>query len=78
VLTKSIKEARSTFSQLIDQVQKGETVGITRHGRQAAVLVSAHTATSTLPSLRNFRDKIKSTNRGLSDTVLQLRDEARF
>ncbi|MFU8781176.1 MAG: type II toxin-antitoxin system Phd/YefM family antitoxin, partial [Kiritimatiellia bacterium] len=44
VLTKSIKEARSTFSQLIDQVQKGETVGITRHGRQAAVLVSAHTA----------------------------------
>ena len=78
MLTKSIKEARSAFSQLIDQVQKGETVGITRHGRQAAFLVSANTAPSKLPSLRSFREKIKSTHPGLSDTVLRLRNEERY
>lgn len=78
MLTISIKEARSTFSHLIDQVQRGETVGITRHGKQAACLVSANASTVKLPSLQRFRARIKSANRPLSETVIRVRDEERF
>ena len=78
MLTKSVKEARAAFSQLIDQVQKGETVGITRHGKRAALLVSADATSSKLPCLRRFREKIKSTGPTLSHTVVRLRREERF
>ncbi len=78
MLTKSIKEARSTFSALIDRVQDGETISITRHGKQAAYIVPAKTAGTKLPSLRQFRAKIKSTPSPLSETVVSSRDEARF
>ena len=78
MLTISIKEARSTFSQLIDQAQRGETIEITRHGKQAARLVSANVSTAKLPSLQRFRARIKSVNTPLSETVIRGRDEDRF
>lgn len=78
MLTKSIKEARSTFSALIDRVQSGETISITRHGKQAAYIVPSKTAGTKLPSLKQFRARIKSAQSPLSDTVVRSRDEARF
>jgi prevent-host-death family protein len=36
----SVTEAKARFSTLLDRVEKGETVIITRHGRTAARLVS--------------------------------------
>ncbi len=78
MLTKSIKEARSTFSALIDRVQNGETISITRHGKQAACLVPSTMAGTKLPSLGQFRAKIKSASSPLSNTVIRSRDEARF
>jgi prevent-host-death family protein len=78
MLTRSIKEARSTFSALIERVQNGETISITRHGKQAACLVPSTTAGTKLPSLRAFRAKIASAKSPLSHTVLRSRAEARF
>ncbi len=78
MLTRSVKEARSTFSALIECVQKGETVCITRHGKQAACLVAANPGGATLPSLREFRAKITSAKSPLSSTVIHTRAEARF
>lgn len=78
MLTRSIKEARSTFSALIERVQNGETICITRHGKQAACLVAAKAEGAALPSLRAFRAKIASAKSPLSQTVLRSRAEARF
>jgi prevent-host-death family protein len=78
MLTKSIKEARSTFSTLIDRVQNGETISITRHGKQAAYLVPVKVVGAELPSLQHFRARLNSAKTPLSDTVIDLRDEARF
>lgn len=39
-------EAKTHFSQLLDQVQRGEEIIITRHGEPVAKLVSAHAVTS--------------------------------
>ncbi len=78
MITRSIKEARSTFSALIDRVQSGETIEITRHGKQAAYLVPAKVAGASLPSLRQFREKIVSAKSPLSNTVIRSRNEARF
>ncbi|MGH8283074.1 MAG: type II toxin-antitoxin system Phd/YefM family antitoxin, partial [Gammaproteobacteria bacterium] len=38
-------EAKTHFSQLLDQVQRGEEIIITRYGEPVAKLVSAHAVT---------------------------------
>jgi prevent-host-death family protein len=40
----SVKDAKASFSDVIDQAADGEFVTITRHGRPAAVLVSVEAA----------------------------------
>ncbi|WP_298135447.1 type II toxin-antitoxin system Phd/YefM family antitoxin [Acidiferrobacter sp.] len=50
-----IKEARQHLPDLIDQVEAGEEILITRQGKAVAKLVSAPTAAKQLPSLEEFR-----------------------
>ncbi|KQV43677.1 MULTISPECIES: type II toxin-antitoxin system Phd/YefM family antitoxin [unclassified Rhizobium] len=40
----SLKDAKATFSHVIDKAAAGEFVTITRHGRAAAVIVSVDAA----------------------------------
>ena len=42
--TISLKDAKASFSHVVDQAAAGEFVTITRHGRPAAVLVSPSVA----------------------------------
>jgi prevent-host-death family protein len=42
--TISLKDAKASFSQVVDQAAAGAFVTITRHGRPAAVLVSPDAA----------------------------------
>jgi prevent-host-death family protein len=42
--TISLKDAKASFSTVVDQAAEGEFVTITRHGRPAAVLVSVSAA----------------------------------
>lgn len=44
-----IREAKAKFSELIDAVEKGDQVTITRHGEPAAVLVSLEDAKRLQP-----------------------------
>ena len=44
----SLRDAKAGMSGLIDEVTKGETVTITRHGKPAAVLVSVEAAETLL------------------------------
>ncbi len=50
-----IKQARQNLPDLIDQVEAGEEILITRQGKAVAKLVSAPTTVKQLPSLEEFR-----------------------
>ena len=72
-----MKEARSRFSDLISQVEKGEEVVITRRGKAVARLVPYAAAERRLPSLKEFRASIRIAGDPLSKTVVQNRNEER-
>ena len=58
-------EAKTHLSQLLDRVERGETIAITRHGEPAALLVPAGPAVVRLSheeivsGLRELRGRVK-------------------
>ena len=50
-----IKEARQNLPGLIDQVEAGEEIMITRQGKAVAKLIPAPVIQRKLPSLKDFR-----------------------
>lgn len=48
----SLKDAKSTFSSVVDQAAAGEFVTITRHGKPAAVVVSLEAAEAARAAMR--------------------------
>lgn len=78
MLEVNFKKARSSLSALLNKVERGEKIMITRHGKKIAILVSPEKQEIKLPSLMNFRAKIKIKGDCLSKTISDLRDEERF
>lgn len=76
--TIGVKEARACFGTLIDRVAQGETVVITRHGKQSARLCPPAAQSKRLPKLGPFRAGIVAPKKGLSESVIALRREERF
>ncbi len=74
----NIKEARACLGQLVDKAERGETVVITRYGKQSARLVPILAHARGLPSLRAFRDGIAVPKIGLAETVIASRLEERL
>jgi len=72
----SVKDARSQLSRLLDRIEQGEVVIITRRGKKVAKLVSPKER-QRLPSLKDLRDSIAVKGRPLSQTVIDARDEER-
>jgi len=72
-----VHEAKNKLSELLDRVEAGETIGLTRPGRQVAVLAQVHqqqsSAIQCIARIRQLR--VGSRLRGVS--VRQLRDEGR-
>lgn len=58
-------EAKTHFSQLLDQVEAGETVTITRHGEPVAKLVPAKRAAGK-KSVKALIEEIRATRKGTS------------
>ncbi|MBM7044833.1 type II toxin-antitoxin system Phd/YefM family antitoxin [Rhizobium lusitanum] len=56
--TISLKDAKMSFSRVVDQAAAGEFVTITRHGRAAAVLVSVGAAEAARKVLRKDRPSL--------------------
>lgn len=56
--TISLKDAKMSFSHVVDQAAAGEFVTITRHGRAAAVLVSVGAAEAARKALRKDRPSL--------------------
>jgi len=77
VISVGIYEAKNKLSELLDRVEAGETIAVTRHGKQVAMLTpvkqSTMSAKRAVAMLRSSRKGCRLN--GL--TVKQLRDEGR-
>jgi prevent-host-death family protein len=77
MLEVNVKEARSKLSSLLDRVERGEEIIISRRGKKVALLVSPEKK-NTLPSLKEFRASISTTGKPLSNTVIDMRQEESY
>jgi prevent-host-death family protein len=73
-----VKEARSCFSSLLDQVEKGKEVVIRRRGKEVARMIPPPGQEKHLPSLKDFRAGISVNGESLSRTVIRDRREERY
>ena len=79
----NIREARQKLSDLVDAAEQGQSVLITRHGKQVARLEPAGPAEGApLPDLSAFRESIRRAAGGkgapLSKVVREARKQARY
>ena len=78
-LTINLKEARKRLSSLVDAAERGESVAITRRGKEVARLVPAAAVNrARLPHLSAFRSSIKIKGKRLSRVVIGMRAEQRY
>lgn len=70
-------EAKNRLSELLDRVEAGETIAITRHGKQVALLTPlVQDRPSTRQAIKRLRELQKGSRlNGLS--IRRLRDEGR-
>lgn len=72
----SISEARKCLGELVHEAECGQTVSITRRGKEVARIVPAdESPLKPLPNLSHFRASIKMKGRTLSQTVIDMRSE---
>lgn len=75
----NIREARRHLSDLVDAAERGESVVITRRGRQVARIDPVGPAKGRiLPDLSDFRRSVKVKGKPLSKAVIDRRKEARY
>ena len=74
----NLKEARKRLSELVGAAEQGESVIITRRGRQVARLCPVEEKPlRALPDLSAFRAEISSKGKSLTDELLAQRREER-
>jgi len=74
----SIKDARTRFSRILQDAEKGSPTEITKYGKPVARIVPIPSAPKRLPSLKDFRDSQEPPGESLSDTLLKMREEERY
>ncbi len=77
-----VLEARMHFGKLLDRVERGERVAVTREGRHVATIIPAHMqpgeATLAVERILDRRERIRREGGGLSiSSILAARDEGR-
>ena len=76
MLTVTVVEAKAHLSELLDKVEGGQEVVITRHGRPVAQLSAVVKPKKPIPSLAEFRKRLPRLKKPMSDTLREMRDEA--
>ena len=77
--TVSLSDARRRLSDLVRAAEHGESVTITRRGKEVARIVPAQRAPAAgLPDLSDFRASIEAEGKSLSQTVIDMRAEERY
>jgi prevent-host-death family protein len=74
----NVKEARSNLSSILDRVEKGEEIILTRRGKRVARISNLDNKPAPLKSLKQLRNKIRVKGKSLSQTVTDQRDEERY
>ena len=78
MLEVNVKEARSNLSSILDKVEQGEEIVITRRGKRVARITNLDENPVPLKSLKKFREQIKIKGKSLSQTVITQREEERY
>ena len=76
----SVREARENLNRLLQKVEQGAKIVITRTGRLSVhlrLIKKTGMESRTLPSLKQWRDVIVVRG-GLSETVIEKRNEERY
>lgn len=73
----NVKELRTKLRLIIQQVEAGEEVKITRRGKEVARLVPPRHAPKQFPDLTEFRASIHLKGASPLTTLLELREEER-
>jgi prevent-host-death family protein len=76
-----VLEAKNRFSELLDRVEQGEQVTITRHGRPVATLAGVQNARPSKAEIEAILDRVRRLRETLPPTswedLKRLRDEDR-
>lgn len=71
----NVKEARQRFKELLDRVERGEEINVTRRGHVVARWVPPEHKQQALPSLNNFRKSLGPIGTPSAQLVREERDE---
>ena len=74
----NVREARKNLSSLLNRIEAGEEVTITRNGTEVAKLVSPSKTAKVLPDLSDFRASIELEGEAMSETVVRMRQGNRY
>lgn len=77
MLTISLAEAKARLSELLDRVQGGEHVVITRHGKPVANISPVVKPKRPFRSRAQLRARMPKLKETLSESLRKLRDEQR-
>jgi prevent-host-death family protein len=75
MLTVTLVEAKTRLSELLDKVEAGEDVMITRHGRPAARLAAVSPPKQPFPDLSAFRARMPRLRKPSHVLIREMRDE---
>lgn len=77
MVTVSLVEAKAHLSELLDKVEGGETVVITRHGKPVANITATARPKQPIPvdELAQFRARMPRLRKSSAALVRELRDE---
>jgi prevent-host-death family protein len=73
--TVTLVEAKAHLSELLDKVEAGEDVVITRHGRPVAQLSAVVKPKKPIRSRAEFRKRMPRLKKPMSETLREVRDE---
>jgi prevent-host-death family protein len=74
----TVKNAREKLSALLDRVEKGEEIVITRRNKKIARLIPNIKKKNIFPDLTEFRSQIRAKGKPMSEVVIDLRNEERY
>jgi prevent-host-death family protein len=77
MVTVTLAQAKANLSELIDRVENGEGVVITRHGRPVARLSAVDQPKKPLPSLAALRAKVPRWGTSSTKLLRRMRDDGR-
>lgn len=72
-----IYEAKNKLSEILDRVEAGETIAITRHGKQVALLTPIHQDRSSSHQAIERLRQVRKGSRLAGLKIRDLRDEGR-